>query len=245
MPMSSSRCRAAGGVGGVQRGQHEVAGERRLDGDPGGLHVADLADQDDVRVLAQDRAQAAGEGDAGLLVDLDLVDRRDPVLDRVLDRHHVALGAVDLARASRTAWSSCRCRSGRRRSPCRTARAAASSSGRPCPSGMPSCASRNSGRLLSSSRSTTFSPSMTAVVETRMSTLRPSISMLIWPSCGRRRSTMFMSGQDLDPADHDRAHRGRQVEHVVQRAVDAVADPDPVRRAARCGCPRRGPAAPA
>ena len=46
------------GVVGVQRGEHEVAGE-------GGLHrvlrrlgVADLADHDDVRVLAQHGAQA-------------------------------------------------------------------------------------------------------------------------------------------------------------------------------------------
>ena len=66
-----------GGVGGVQRREHEVAGQRRLHRDPRGLDVADLADQDDVGVLAQDRLQPAGEGDAGLLVDLDLVDRRE------------------------------------------------------------------------------------------------------------------------------------------------------------------------
>ena len=77
MPMSSSRCSADDRVGGVQRRQHEVAGQRRLHGDPRGLDVADLADQDDVGVLAQDRLEAAGEGDAGLLVDLDLVDRRE------------------------------------------------------------------------------------------------------------------------------------------------------------------------
>ena len=40
--------------------------------------------------------QAVGERDAGLLVDLDLVDRREDVLDRVFDRHDVALGLVDL-----------------------------------------------------------------------------------------------------------------------------------------------------
>ncbi len=52
--------------------------------------------------------------------------------------------------------------------------------------------------------------------------------MLIWPSCGRRRSTMFMSAEDLDAAHHGRAHGAGQVEHVVQRAVDAVPHPDPV-----------------
>ena len=55
MPMSSRRCSADDRVGGVQRREHEVAGERRLDGDAGGLGVADLADEDDVGVLAQDR----------------------------------------------------------------------------------------------------------------------------------------------------------------------------------------------
>ena len=48
----------------VQRGQDEVAGQRGLDGDPGRLDVADLADQDHVGVLAQDRLQAGGEGEA-------------------------------------------------------------------------------------------------------------------------------------------------------------------------------------
>ena len=44
-------------VVGVQGRQHQVAGERRLHGDLRGLEVADLADHDDVRVLAHDRAQ--------------------------------------------------------------------------------------------------------------------------------------------------------------------------------------------
>ena len=50
---------------------------------------------------------------------------------------------------------------------------------------------------MSSSRSTTFSPQMTPVVATRMSSSRPSIVMAIWPSCGRRRSTMFMPAMIL------------------------------------------------
>ena len=45
------------GVVGVHGGEHQVPGERRLDGDLGGLRVADLADQDLVRVVAQDGAQ--------------------------------------------------------------------------------------------------------------------------------------------------------------------------------------------
>jgi hypothetical protein len=56
---------AGGGVG-VQGGQHQVAGERRLHGDLRGLAVAHLADHDDVRVLAQDGAQGVGEGQVDL-----------------------------------------------------------------------------------------------------------------------------------------------------------------------------------
>src|SRR5205823_4709832 len=50
-----------GRVVGVQRGEHEVAGEGRLDGDLRGLEVADLADQDDVRILPQERTKGGGE----------------------------------------------------------------------------------------------------------------------------------------------------------------------------------------
>src|SRR5205823_2747122 len=85
------------GIGRVQRREYEVPGQRGLYGDPCGLDVAHLADQDDVRVLPQDGPQPTGEGDTGRLVDLDLVDRVEGVLHRVLDRHDVALRAVDLA----------------------------------------------------------------------------------------------------------------------------------------------------
>ena len=49
------------GVGAVHRGEHEVAGERRLDRDPGGVDVADLTDEDHVGVLAQHGPQSGGE----------------------------------------------------------------------------------------------------------------------------------------------------------------------------------------
>ena len=62
------------GVVGVQRREHQVAGERRLDGDVRRLPVADLADEHDVGVLAEDRAQRAREGEPRLLVHLHLHD---------------------------------------------------------------------------------------------------------------------------------------------------------------------------
>ena len=73
-----------------------MAGERGLEGELGGLLVADLADEDDVGVLAQDGAQAAAEGQPGALVHLHLGDAGDLHLDRVLERDDVAAGLVDL-----------------------------------------------------------------------------------------------------------------------------------------------------
>ncbi len=101
-----------GRIVGVEGGEHEVTGQRRLDGDLGCLVVTDLTDENDVRVRAQDRAQGGREGQAGLGVDLHLVDPRDPVLDRVLDGDGVNADGGDdvqrcvqgggLARAGRT-----------------------------------------------------------------------------------------------------------------------------------------------
>ena len=65
-PISIRRVIARRRVVGVQRGEHEVAGERRLDRDLRGLAVADLADHDDVGVGAHHRAQARGERQARL-----------------------------------------------------------------------------------------------------------------------------------------------------------------------------------
>jgi hypothetical protein len=51
-----------------------VARERRLDGDLGGLEVADLTDHDDVGVLPQEGAQRGREVQADVVVHLHLVD---------------------------------------------------------------------------------------------------------------------------------------------------------------------------
>ena len=85
-----------GGVVGVQGGKDQVAGEARLHGDLGGLGIADLADHDDVRVLAEDGAEPVGEGEIDLRVDLDLAHPLQLVLDRVLDGDDVLLRRVDL-----------------------------------------------------------------------------------------------------------------------------------------------------
>ena len=70
------------GVVGVDRREHEVARQRRLHGDLGGLEVADLADHDHVGVLPHDRAQRVREREVDLRLHLDLVDPGHLVLDR-------------------------------------------------------------------------------------------------------------------------------------------------------------------
>ena len=70
----------------VQRAEHQVAGERRLDRVLGRFQVANFADQHDVGVVTQNRPQRGGERQPDLRVDLDLVDAFELVLDRVFGR---------------------------------------------------------------------------------------------------------------------------------------------------------------
>ena len=73
----------------------KVTGERALDGDASSVGIANLADEDHVGVLSQDGFEACRKREAGLLVRLDLVDAREDVLHRVLDRRHVLARRVD------------------------------------------------------------------------------------------------------------------------------------------------------
>ena len=54
----------AGGVVGVQGGENQVAGERRVDGDGGRFHVANFPEHDDVGRLAQHGPQRRRETSA-------------------------------------------------------------------------------------------------------------------------------------------------------------------------------------
>ena len=87
----------AGGVVGVQRREHEMAGQRGLDRDLRRLEIAHFADHDDVGVLAQDGAQHMREGQADLRLHLDLVDAFELVFDRIFDGEELALGRVEAA----------------------------------------------------------------------------------------------------------------------------------------------------
>jgi hypothetical protein len=80
----------------VNRREHQVTGERRVDGDLRRLVVADLPHHDLVGIVAQDGPQPAGEGQALLLVDRNLRDPFQLILDRVLDRDDLVLDRLDL-----------------------------------------------------------------------------------------------------------------------------------------------------
>ena len=71
-------------VVGVQRAEYQVAGQGRLHRDLRRFQIANLAHEDLVRVLPQDRAQRRREREADLVVDRHLHDAVDVVLDRVL-----------------------------------------------------------------------------------------------------------------------------------------------------------------
>ena len=99
----------------VHRRKHEMPGLCRLQGRLGRLGVAELADEDDVGVLAQDAPERLVER-AGVEPDLALVDDAACVgvedLDRILDRDDVLPSrAVDVADAPQRASSSSRRRS--------------------------------------------------------------------------------------------------------------------------------------
>ena len=72
-----------------------MPGLRRLDGDLGRLQVANLADHDHVRVLAQEGAQRLGEVHALARIDVDLVDAFQVDLHRVFGSGDVDVGGVE------------------------------------------------------------------------------------------------------------------------------------------------------
>ena len=77
-------------------GEHLVPGQRRLHGDLRCFSVTNLADEDAVRVVPQDRSQAFGKGESLAFIDRNLQDARQLVLHRVFDRDDLLEAGVDL-----------------------------------------------------------------------------------------------------------------------------------------------------
>ena len=78
----------------MERGENEVSRERSVDRGRGDLGIADLADHDDVGVLAQGATQSFGKG--VVLRHLCLHDTRQMVFDGVFDGHYLYPRIVDL-----------------------------------------------------------------------------------------------------------------------------------------------------
>ena len=91
---SRDRCR---GVIGVQRAEHEVAGQCRLDRDVRRFGVANFAEHHHVRVLTQQAAKRRREGHAELVMDLYLRGRAQVIFDGILNRADVQLRRVHAA----------------------------------------------------------------------------------------------------------------------------------------------------
>ena len=81
---------------GVQRREHEVAGQRGLDRRLRGFLVADLADHDHVGIGAHEGPQGLGEGPVDAGIDLHLPQARLRDLDRVFGGPDLSLRRVDV-----------------------------------------------------------------------------------------------------------------------------------------------------
>src|SRR5262249_21149026 len=80
----------------VQRRQHEMARQRRLDCNLRGFEITDFADHDRIGIMAQDAAQQGCKGQPDLGLYLDLSDPGELVFDRVLDRDDVAFDRIEM-----------------------------------------------------------------------------------------------------------------------------------------------------
>ena len=83
----------------MQGGQHQVTGQRGLDGDLSGFKIADFTEHDDVGILTQERPESLAEGHPGRLIDLHLHDALDVELHRVFDREQLGVDLVDVPQA--------------------------------------------------------------------------------------------------------------------------------------------------
>ena len=80
----------------MQRGEHQVASERRLHGDLGRFLIADFTDEQHVWIVAQNGPQPASKGQPRLFQNLDLVNTFELILDRIFNGDDLANRVVDL-----------------------------------------------------------------------------------------------------------------------------------------------------
>ena len=73
-----------------------MARQGRLHGNLSRLLITNFADEDYIGVVAQNRAEPAREGQAGLFGNLNLIDTFELVLDRIFDGDDLADRVIDL-----------------------------------------------------------------------------------------------------------------------------------------------------
>ena len=78
----------------MEGGEHHVSGESCLDCDDRRFLVSNLSDQDNVRVGAEDGAESGSEVQAGLQIELHLVDTLEWKFDRVFNGDDVFSGEL-------------------------------------------------------------------------------------------------------------------------------------------------------
>src|SRR4029077_8057056 len=84
-----------GNVVGVDGGEHQVTGKSGLNGDLCGFLVADSADHELVRIVAQNGTQAASKGHALFLVDRNLGDTAQLIFDGIFNGDDLVFVGLD------------------------------------------------------------------------------------------------------------------------------------------------------
>ena len=84
----------------MQRTENEMAGETRVGGDACSFEIANLADHNDIRRLAQDGTQRGRKRHTNLRIHLHLIDPRHLILDRLLDGDDFTVGFIDAIETS-------------------------------------------------------------------------------------------------------------------------------------------------
>ena len=83
----------------MQRAENKMSGQARVRSDARSLEVANFANHDDVRRLAQDGAQSRRKCHADLRIHLDLVDTGHLIFDRLFHGNDLAVWFVDVVEA--------------------------------------------------------------------------------------------------------------------------------------------------
>ena len=204
--------------------------------------VADLADQHDVGVGAEQRPQRDAEREPGAGVDLHLLDALEVVFDRVLDRQDVHGRLVELAQRAVEGGGLARAgRPGHEHDPPRPGKDGVE----PFelrrlhpevfePGQVVVATEQADHGSLAADRRHGRDAEVDAAPAARTSTPRPS-----W---GTRFSAMSMEAITLMRLMMPAWRFLRRVHHLVEHAVDAVSHAEPGRPSARCGCPTLAPA---